>query len=146
MPLSDFAPLADIAGVRLISLQKNPGAQQIGQVPFGARVERLLDENDLGPEQLLETAALIANLDLVVSVDSMPAHLAGALGRPVLLALRHVADWRWLTDRDDTPWYPATRLFRQGADRQWAPVFERIVAALREHIAIAGPGISPTQH
>jgi ADP-heptose:LPS heptosyltransferase len=76
-------------------------------------------------------AALMANLDAVVSIDSMPAHLAGALGKPVLLALPYVPDWRWLTERNDTPWYPSMRLFRQGPDRQWQPVFEEIAAALR---------------
>jgi tetratricopeptide (TPR) repeat protein len=134
-PLAAFAPLADIPGVRLISLQKAPGAREIAEVAFASRVERVLDENDVGPDALLESAALIANLDLVVSIDSMPAHLAGALGRPVMLALPFVPDWRWFTAGDDTPWYAGMRLFRQDASRQWAPVFERIAAALRERAA-----------
>ena len=85
-----------------------------------ASIERPLDADDVGAEALLDTAALMANLDLVVSIESMPAHLAGALGRPVFLALRHAADWRWLTGRDDTPWYPSMRLFRQDADAAMA--------------------------
>jgi hypothetical protein len=128
--LAALAPLADIAGVRLISLQKQPGAA-ITQVPFAAKIERVIDENDLGAAALLDMAAAMANLDVIVSIDSMPAHLAGALGKPVFLALPFVPDWRWLTERGDTPWYPATRLFRQGPDRQWQPVFEAIAAALR---------------
>ena len=89
-------------------------------------------------EALLDTAALMANLDLIVGIESMPAHLAGALGRPVFLALRHVADWRWLTERDDTPWYPSMRLFRQDATRDWRPVLERIAAAVREKLSQTG--------
>ena len=90
------------------------------------------------PEALLDTAALMANLDLIVSIESMPAHLAGALGRPVFLALRHTADWRWLTGRDDSPWYPSVRLFRQDQTRDWRPVFERIAAAVQEKLSQTG--------
>ncbi len=136
-PLAAFAPLADIPGVRLISLQKGAGTNQIGTVAFGRRIERLAAENDFGAEALLDTAAIMQNLDLVVTIDAMPAHLAGALGRPVFVALRNVPEWRWLLDRDDSPWYARTRLFRQASDRNWAPVFERIAAAIREQIAAA---------
>ena len=134
-PLSAFAPLAELARVRLISLQKQAAARQIDEVAFGAKIERLLDADDVGPEALLDTTALLANLDLVVSIESMPAHLAGALGRPVFLALRRTADWRWLTGRDDSPWYPSLRLFRQDQTRDWRPVFERIAAAVREKLS-----------
>jgi tetratricopeptide (TPR) repeat protein len=129
--LSAFAPLADIPNARLISLQKQ-GNEQIGHVAFAARIERVLDERDFSPQALLDTAALIANLDLVVSIDAMPVHLAGALGRPVFVALRNIPEWRWLLDREDSPWYASMRLFRQGADRDWTPVFEAIAAAVRE--------------
>jgi tetratricopeptide (TPR) repeat protein len=138
-PLAAFAPLAEIPGVRLVSLQKQ-GNEQIGQVAFGARVERLLDGHDFSPQALLDTAALIANLDLVVSIDAMPAHLAGALRRPVFLALHDVADWRWLTNRTDSPWYPRMRLFRQDATRDWTPVFAVIAKAVREMAAGADEG------
>ncbi len=134
-PLAAFAPLAEIAGVRLISLQKGSGNDQIGAVAFGRRIERLANENDVGAEALLDSAAIMQNLDLVVSIDAMPAHLAGAIGRPVFLALRKVPEWRWLLDREDSPFYKGTRLFRQAADRTWAPVFERIAAAVRERMA-----------
>ncbi|MCK9915813.1 tetratricopeptide repeat-containing glycosyltransferase family protein [Microbacteriaceae bacterium K1510] len=129
-PLAALAPLAEVEGVRLISLQKQPGPNAT-LVPFAAKIERPLDENDLSAEGLLETAAVMANLDVVVSIDSMPAHLAGALGKPVFLALPYVPDWRWLTERTDTAWYPSTTLFRQGTDRQWQPVFAAIAARLR---------------
>jgi len=140
-PLAALAPLADVAGLRLISLQKGPAASEIAQVPFGARVERVLDADDLSAEALLDTAALMASLDAVVSIDSMPAHLAGALGRPVFLALPLIPDWRWLTERDDTPWYAATRLFRQDATRQWQLVFERMAQELRELAASPGSDV-----
>jgi hypothetical protein len=136
-PLAALAPLAEIPGVRLISLQKQPATTEIAAVPFGSRIERVLNEADVSAEAVLDLAALMANLDLVVSIDAMPAHLAGALGRPVLTALPAVPDWRWLTERDDTPWYPAMRLFRQDEQRQWGPVFARIAAAIRERLAAA---------
>ena len=129
-PLSAFAPLADIDGVRLISLQKGPGSGQIDHVPFAARVERSVDETDTGAEALLDTAALMMNLDLVVSVDTMAVHLAGALGRPAFVALRQVADWRWLREGDDSPFYPRTRLFRQTVAGDWRGTFERIAEAV----------------
>lgn len=133
-PLSALAPLAEIPGVRLISLQKGPAAQAIAQAPFADRIEQVLDANDVGAEALLDTAALTANLDAVVSIDSMPAHLTGALGRPVCLALPYVGDWRWLLERDESPWYPTMRLYRQDAARDWTPVFARIAQDLRQRL------------
>jgi ADP-heptose:LPS heptosyltransferase len=130
-PLSAFAPLAEIDGVRLISLQKQPGSAQIDQVPFAARIERPSDDADIGADALLDTAAIIMNLDLIVSVDTMAVHLAGALGRPALVALRHIADWRWLSDRDDSPFYPHARLFRQKVAGDWSDTFARIADAVR---------------
>lgn len=132
IPLAALAPLAGIPGTRLISLQMGAAASQIAQAPFGAAIEQPLDPNDMSADGLADLTAAIAHLDLVVSLDSLPAHLAGALGRPVFLALDAVADWRWLTERDDTPWYPAMRLFRQGSDRTWPPVFARMADVLRQ--------------
>ncbi|MGB7035519.1 MAG: glycosyltransferase family 9 protein, partial [Xanthobacteraceae bacterium] len=86
--------------------------------------------NDL--KTFVDTAALIANLDLVIAVDTAVAHLAGALAKPVWLLLPYIPDWRWLLDRDDTPWYPTARLFRQDETRQWEPVVTRLQACLRE--------------
>jgi hypothetical protein len=132
IPLAEFAPLAELPGVRLISLQKVPGAEQIEAASFSSRIERPMDASDKSAESLLDTAALIANLNLVVTSDSMLAHLAGALGAPTFVALRRVPDWRWLIGRDDSPWYPAARLFRQNAEGAWAEVFGRIADATRE--------------
>ena len=137
IPLAGFAPLADVPGIRLISLQKRPGAEQIATVPFGAKIEQVLDPADTGGEAFRDTAALIASLDLVVSSDSMNAHLAGALGRRTCVALRRIADWRWLIGRDDCPWYPTLRLFRQAAEGDWLEVIGRIAAAVRAETARA---------
>jgi tetratricopeptide (TPR) repeat protein len=131
IPLAVFEAIADVPGVRLISLQKTPGAEQIDEVRFRGRVERLTDESDKSADTMLETAALIANLDLVVASDSMIAHLAGALGRPTFVALRRVPDWRWFLDREDSPFYPTVRLFRQQTEGDWTGVFARIADAVR---------------
>jgi tetratricopeptide (TPR) repeat protein len=134
--LSAFAPLAQVPGVCLVSLQKGPGAEQLDEladafpvVSFGDLLDRT------GP--FLDTAAIIRNLDLVVTVDSAVAHLAGALGAPVWLALHRSPDWRWLLDRSDNPWYPTVRLFRQPAHGDWPPVFRAIADALPAEIARA---------
>jgi ADP-heptose:LPS heptosyltransferase len=84
-----------------------------------------------GSDDVLELARLLHSLDLLVSVDSMPAHLAGALGLPVWTLLRAHADWRWLEHRDDSPWYPTMRLFRQSTDGNWKPVIARLITELR---------------
>ena len=79
-----------------------------------------------------ETAAAIAGLDLIITVDTAAAHLAGALGKPVWLMLPFVPDWRWLLDRDDSPWYPTARLFRQAAPGNWTSVVDRVKFNLRD--------------
>lgn len=126
MPLAMFAPLADIAGVRLISLQKDASSET---VPF--RVETLGEDFDAGPDAFVDTAAAMQSLDLMVVCDSSIGHLAGALGRPIFAALPHPPFWPWLLDRDDTPWYPATRLFRQTRPGDWSDVFARLAVAVR---------------
>lgn len=136
VPLAAFEPIAGIPGVRLISLQKLPGTEQIDQIEFGDRIERVLDESDKSSEALLETAALLVNLDLVVTSDSMLTHLAGALGCKTFVALRRIPDWRWLLDRDDSPFYPTARLFRQRTEGDWSDVFARIADAVRAKVAI----------
>jgi hypothetical protein len=92
-----------------------------------------LHPEDTGATDFAETAALIARLDLVVSIDTAAAHVAGALGRPVWILLpSHGVDWRWMRERADSPWYPSARLFRQGPDRSWAPVVAAVEAALTQ--------------
>jgi hypothetical protein len=113
--------------VRLVSLQKGAGCEQIAALADHIRV------TDLGPRlaDFEDTAAVVANLDLVVAVDTAVAHLAGALGVPVWLAVPWPPDWRWLLGRDDSPWYPTMRLFRQRARGEWGEVFARIAASLK---------------
>ncbi|MEX0678959.1 MAG: tetratricopeptide repeat protein [Pirellulales bacterium] len=126
-PLRELAPVARVAGVRLVSLQKGFGSDQIGVFPFN--VVELGAELD-ADGAFLDTAAVIKNLDLVISSDTAVAHLAGALGAAVWVPLSAHADWRWFTEREDSPWYPTMRLFRQTQLDRWDDVFERMAAEL----------------
>jgi hypothetical protein len=126
--LSDLEPLSRIPGVRLISLQKNDGTEQMSGANFP--VESLGAAFDDGPDAFIDTNCIMECLDLVIAPDTALAHLAGALGRPVWIALRHIPDWRWHLGRADSPWYPTARLFRQTMDRDWTPVFAEIAKAL----------------
>jgi len=128
IPLREFAALGAIPGVRLISLQKGAGVEDIPAAGF--QLETLGDSFDEGGGAFLDSAAVMMNLDLVVTPCNAIAHLAGALGRPTFVALMHVPEWRWLLDRDDSPWYPATRLFRQSSAGDWPGVFARIADAI----------------
>ena len=139
IPLASFAAVAALPGVQLISLQKGPAAAQIAKVAFGSRIMTLNADPDAEADFFLDTAAVMMSLDLVVTCDTSVAHLAGALARPVFTALPVVADWRWLLQRDDSPWYPTMRLFRQDATRQWQPVFARIVEAVRALVSAREP-------
>ena len=135
--LASFAPLARVSGVRLISLQKGFGSEQIAGVDFPVLdLSSRLDEAS-GP--FMDTAAVIRNLDLVVAPNSAMAHLAGALGVPVWLALHVTPDWRWPPGREDSAWYPTLRIFRQQALGQWQDVFERMAAALQDRRSKASP-------
>lgn len=131
--LAELAPLAQIEGVRLISLQKGESARQIAELPAGMTVE-VFDDLDSGDDlrgaAFVDTAAVMANCDLVVTADSAPAHLAGALGRPTWTLLRNVPDWRWHLNRTDTPWYPTMRLFRQPARGDWTSVIAEVAQEL----------------
>jgi Flp pilus assembly protein TadD len=127
--LRHFLPLMEVPGIRLISLQRNDGLDQLDSVPE-LRVETLGDDFDAGPDAFVDTAAVMANLDLVITSDTAIAHLAGALGRPVWVALRAVPDWRWMLERPDSLWYPTMRLFRQTTRDDWAPVFAAMVGEL----------------
>jgi tetratricopeptide (TPR) repeat protein len=129
--LAEFALLAGLPGVRLIALQKGPGSEQLSKIAFGDQVEVV--PGYLDSKSLEDTAAILANLDLIITPDTMLAHLAGAMARPVHVALRaNMIDWRWLLRREDSPWYPTVRLFRQTVEGDWAPVFSRIAEAVRQ--------------
>jgi hypothetical protein len=130
MPLAELAPLAQVSGVSLVSLQKGPGSEQLRDVSFRDRVLDLGSDLDHGPDAFLDTAAVMAGLDLVISTDTSIAHLAGALARPTWIALPAAAEWRWLLKRSDSPWYPTMRLFRQRRRRNWQAVVAALVAAV----------------
>ncbi len=125
--LAALLPLTQVPNVRLISLQKGDGEDQIAAAGFPVET---LENFDVGPDGFLDTAAVMMNLDLIVTSDTSIAHLAGALGCPVWVALRRVPDWRWMLDRAESPWYPTMRLFRQAVDGDWKPVFAAMAEAL----------------
>ncbi len=127
-----LSPLFDVAGCRFYSLQK--GVDALAQLRQSAWRDRVIDWTD-ELHDFSDTAALVENLDLVISVDTSVAHLAGALGKPFWLLNRYNTCWRWLVDRDDSPWYPTARLFRQDATRDWSAVIARVRAALAGHHA-----------
>jgi ADP-heptose:LPS heptosyltransferase len=110
------------------------GLDQLEALPEGMKVETLGEEVVNNPDGFREVAAVMANLDLLVMSDTGPTHLAGALGRPVWLALSRHPDWRWLRDRNDSPWYPTMRLFRQKMPGDWPEVFERLASALEAEV------------
>jgi tetratricopeptide (TPR) repeat protein len=128
--LKCLSPLAQIPGVRLIGLQKGESVRQLNDPPQTMPVERFAF--DEGPDAFIDTAAIMKNLDLVIAPDCAGAHLAGALGVPAWVALKHVPDWRWLLDRDDSPWYASLRLFRQAKRGEWTSVFAQMEAELRK--------------
>jgi tetratricopeptide (TPR) repeat protein len=133
--LREFAPLARLEGVRLVSLQVGPGQEDLA-------AQENLDVIDLGSrfdrDSFADAAATVMNMDLVITVDTALAHLAGALGVPGWVALSYHADWRWLRTREDSPWYPSMRLFRQPQPGDWPAVFGRITGELALRLAKGG--------
>jgi tetratricopeptide (TPR) repeat protein len=138
-PLAAAAPLARVEGISLVSLQKGAGSEQRAAVEFGNGIAQLTDPQYMGPEEMAsETAAMLKGLDLLITADTALAHLAGALGVRVWVVLQAVPDWRWLTERSDSPWYPTMRLFRQRAPGDWTELFERVASELRALASSAG--------
>ena len=133
IPLAHFGELATVPGVRLISLQKGFGTEQLKDARFS--VTELGGQVDEAAGPFMDTAAVLKNLDLFVTSDTALAHLAGGLGVPVWLALPYAPDWRWQLSRSDCPWYPNMRLFRQAQFDDWSPVFEKIAKALRKVVS-----------
>ncbi len=135
VPLRYFEPMARIAGVRLISLQKGVGREQLEnrRATFPVLDLGLSMDEVHGP--FVDTAAILRGLDLVITSDTSLAHLGGALGVETWLAVPSVPEWRWLLGREDSPWYPTLRLFRQNRPGQWADVFSRMAARLGQRVA-----------
>ncbi len=127
-PLARLEPVARLSGARLVSLQMGAGREQLGQFAAAWPITDLGDR--LG--DFYNAAAIVGNLDLVITCDSAPAHLAGALGVKVWLALAYSSDWRWMLARTNSPWYPTMRLFRQASPGDWHGVFQQIEAAAAE--------------
>lgn len=129
--LAMLAPLATVPGIALVSLQKGPAAAQCAGYDGPAP---LLDL-DAAITDFTDTAAIIAGLDLVVSVDTVHAHLCGAMARPGWVMLPHAPDWRWLVGREDSPWYPSLRLFRPPGPRRWDALVGDVRVALEGWVA-----------
>jgi tetratricopeptide (TPR) repeat protein len=134
LPLAVFSGLTSIPGVRLISLQKSEGVEQLAWMPDGMNVETLGPTFDEGADGFLDSAAVMACCDLVITSDTAIAHLAGATGTPVWLALQYVPEWRWFLGRADSPWYRSMRLFRQASQGDWPSVFEKIRSELMTYV------------
>jgi hypothetical protein len=145
MPLRHFAPLARVPGVRLLSLQKYAGSEQLEELGGAFPVVDLGSRLDEGERAgaFLDTAAVLKNLDLFVSSDTAAVHLAGALGVPVWVPLSAWPSWHWMNQREDSPWYPTMRLFRQERLHDWPPVFERMSAELSRLVPRQGCGTVP---
>ena len=130
MALRDLAPLADLPGISFVSLQKGDAAAASPGSPSELPLHDFTSELD----DFADTAALVATLDLVITVDTAMAHLAGALGRPVWILNRFDACWRWLLHREDSPWYPTARLFRQSSPGHWDGVVDQVRALLASSV------------
>ena len=127
MTPAELNPLMDVSDITFVCLQRGPAYERWRAAAEGPPMADVLLY-----DSVTETAAVIANLDLVITVDTMVAHLAGALGVPTWLLLHDTADWRWLLEREDSPWYPTMRLFRQPARGDWSSVVSQVAASLAE--------------
>jgi tetratricopeptide (TPR) repeat protein len=127
--LEHFLPLSEFTGIRLVGLQKGSAAAQAAALPADRKVVNFGEEF----EDFSDTAGLIDNLDLVITVDTAVAHLAGAMAKPVWVLLPFIPDWRWMMHRQDSPWYPTMRLFRQKKHGDWKSVFQQVAAELQNH-------------
>src|SRR6201999_2565587 len=126
--LSQLSALTEVPGVNFYSLQKGSAAKDILDMP----IDITLVDLSTYLTDFSDTASALSNLDLLITVDTAVAHLAGALGKPVWILLTKNPDWRWLLDREDSPWYPTARLFRQDDGRTWDSVVARVHAALSD--------------
>ncbi len=131
IPLQQLALLTSVEGTTFYSLQLGPPARQVLQLGPGVPIVDLQNEQ----KDFADTAAIVASLDLVISIDTAIAHLAGAMGKPVWILLNNSPDWRWMLERVDSPWYPTARLFRQSTFGNWQEVVARVDRELRQLVA-----------
>ncbi len=129
--IEHFLGLTEVPSVRLYALQKPPASNQLTELPDNTLITNIADQL----EDFADTAAAIDNLDLVISVDTAVLHLAGAMAKPVWALLPFVPDFRWMLNRDDTPWYPTMTLFRQNRIGKWDDVFARVTSQLKKLVA-----------
>jgi tetratricopeptide (TPR) repeat protein len=138
LPLEAFAPIANIEDITLLSLQKGFGSEQLDQCSFKNRFVQCQDQiNETW--NFLETAAIIANCDLVITSDTSVAHLAGGMGQATWILLKQIPEWRWGIHGETTFWYPSARLFRQTEQGNWHAVTERVATALKKSIEVSMP-------
>lgn len=135
-PLAQFAMLAELPNVQLFSLQKVSGLAEIDALEDGRFVTLFADTIDTVHGRFMDTAAIISQLDFVITVDTAIAHLASALGIETWVLLPEPADWRWMTEREDTPWYPTMRLFRQQTRGNWHALMQTVKEALAKKVTI----------
>jgi len=128
--INKLLPLLNIPGVTVYNLQKITGEDQLKNLPSGTNLISFGDDLDTEHGRFMDTAAIIKNLDLVITVDTSISHFAAALGCPTWIILPQPADWRWMLNRNDTPWYPNVRLFRQQAVGNWDSAIQNVISAL----------------
>lgn len=132
----EFAPICNVPGVSIYSLQKTTGTDQLKDLPNGMRINTFDGDFDQSNGRFMDTAAVIKNLDLVITVDTSISHLASGLGVPTWIMLPNPSDWRWMMDRTDSPWYPnITRLFKQPTPGDWQSMIKEVAVELKKHIA-----------
>ena len=131
----EFAPICQVPGVSVYSLQKTTGTDQLKDLPDTMRIITFDGDFDQSNGRFMDTAAVIKNLDLVITVDTSISHLASGLGVPTWIMLPNPADWRWMIDRTDSPWYPnVTRLFKQPTPGDWQSMIKEVAVELQKHI------------
>ncbi len=143
VPLNRFAPLMSVPGTEWFGLQVGPGEDQVPSFNAPGSFAHLGPRLRSGPDKFINDAAVMEHLDLVISVDTSVAHLAGAMGKSVWILLAREADWRWMLNRQDTPWYPTARLFRQTVSGDWEAPLSAMASALTTEINRRPQAASP---
>jgi len=136
IPLEKFFQLKNISGITFYSLQKHTGVEQLNKVPKDFPLCFFKNDFDESHGSFMDTAAIMQHMDIIITVDTAIAHLAGALGRPVWLLLPYATDWRWINNRTDSPWYPTMHIFKQPAPFDWDSVIEQVNEKLQSIITL----------